>query len=352
MLARAWIDLAQVESGLLRRHESAALRLRQARVVLERLGRPERLEARYHFVAGMNAEDREQHAESLEALDRALALFERLPSQLPAIQVLTFRANALMGLGRFSEAEQSVRRALALRTAAQGANHPELGSGYVMLGNVLSFQNRLAEAVEAQRQALALLEPAYGKESLQVAAALHNLGILETWRGNFQDALESAERSRVLYEKKLGAEHPEAAKVQRTVADIWLAQGRAREALPVLERALERFEEKEGRENETLLHFLTSLGEAHLALGRPQRAVELLERALPLRTALTRAEDVARTRFALGRALWETKQEPRRARELVEDARDTYAAHAQANARALEAVQGWLATHALGEQAP
>ncbi|MCP3136829.1 protein kinase domain-containing protein [Pyxidicoccus xibeiensis] len=352
LLARALIDLAQVESGLLRRHEAAELRLRDARVVLERLQWPERIEARYYFVAGMNAEDRERHAESLEALDRAQAHFERLPSKLPLIQVLMFRANPLIGLGRLAEAEQSVLRSLALREASQGSKHPELGPGYVILGNVLSFQGRLDEAVEAQHKALALFEPAYGKESLQVAAALHNLGVLESWRGNLDAALEAAERSRMLFEKKLGAEHPEAAKVQRTVADIWLAQGRAREALPVLELALARFEAKEGRESETLTHFLTSLGEARLALGQPQRAVESLERALTLTSARSRPEDVARTRFALGRALWHSGKERARARELVASARAVFETKGPANTRSLEEVRDWLATHAAEARRP
>ncbi|MFP2930120.1 tetratricopeptide repeat protein [Pyxidicoccus sp. 3LG] len=149
-----------------------------------------------------------------------------------------------------------------------------------------------------------------------------------------------------VYEKRLGVEHPEAAKVQRTVADIWLGQGRAREALPVLELALARYEAKEGREGETLIHFLTSLGTAQLMLGQPQRALEPLERALTLASARSRPEDVARTRFALGRALWELGKERHRARELVDSAREGYAVRAQANIRELEAVRDWLAAHA------
>ena len=107
-----------------------------------------------------------------------------------------------------------------------------------------------------------------------------------------------------------------------------------------------------GPDHPDLAYPLTGLGQSLLGLTKPADALPLLERALTLRT--THEIDpalLAKTRFALARALWTTPatqgRDRPRARTLAEQARDAYAALGDATKTELAEVQTWLAEHRL-----
>jgi tetratricopeptide (TPR) repeat protein len=84
-----------------------------------------------------------------------------------------------------------------------------------------------------------------------------------------------------------------------------IALGRASEALAPLRRSLAVWQAQIGPDHSFLGYPLTALGRALVALGRAREAIPPLRRALRPREAGTEAVDLAETRFALARALWD-----------------------------------------------
>ena len=76
---------------------------------------------------------------------------------------------------RYGEAEPLVRRALAIKEKALGAEHLDTASSLNNLATVLSAQGRYGEAEPLYRRALAITEKALGAEHLDTASSLNNL---------------------------------------------------------------------------------------------------------------------------------------------------------------------------------
>jgi hypothetical protein len=85
-------------------------------------------------------------------------------------------------------------------------------------------------------------------------------------------------------------------------------------------RALAIWEGTAGREHPDVAYALQGLGDTHLAAGRPADAIAPLERALTIRAAGSVPDDLAETRFALARALWDAGRDRPRARTLAGEA--------------------------------
>jgi hypothetical protein len=86
------------------------------------------------------------------------------------------------------------------------------------------------------------------------------------------------------------------------------------------------------------------MGDSYLRDGAPARAVPLLERAVALWQAHPgKPLQLADARFRLGRALADSDR--RRARQLVSEARDAFAAAGTAWRTETADADKWLATH-------
>jgi hypothetical protein len=85
------------------------------------------------------------------------------------------------------------------------------------------------------------------------------------------------------------------------------------------------------------------LADVELASGHPAAAIPMLERALVIEDAAhSNPPVVAATRFALARALAQTKTDLPRALRLAEQARDVYRAAGEPSAAAMAEVERWL----------
>ena len=195
------------------------------------------------------------------------------------------QANALMGQGRFGDAESCYRQAVQLR--------PGFAEAWLNLAVALKAQGRLDEAEVSCRQAL-YVRPAF-------VEALNNLGNIQLALGRPADA-ESA------YRQALGL-RPQHLEALINLARVLLDRGRLTDAESTSRRAVElrpdlsathnglglclvtqeRFAdaevsfrqalERQPDQPETLNH----LGNLHLRQGRPQDAEAFYRRALAIR---------------------------------------------------------------------
>jgi tetratricopeptide (TPR) repeat protein len=126
------------------------------------------------------------------------------------------------------------------------------------------------------------------------------------------------------------------------IGDALMQQKDPRAALKSYQRGVTVLEKAVGLDHPDLAEGLTGLGLARLELGAGKDAVVLIERALKIRQAAGGDPlDLARTQFALARALRASGGDPERARTLAESARDAYAKNEGAKAETA-AVRDWL----------
>ena len=90
--------------------------------------------------------------------------------------------------GRYAEAEQLYKRALAIEEKALGANRPEVASTLNNFANLYSRQGRYAEAEGLLKRTLTIYEKALGANHPKVAAALGNLGNVYDDQGKYAEA--------------------------------------------------------------------------------------------------------------------------------------------------------------------
>jgi tetratricopeptide (TPR) repeat protein len=195
-------------------------------------------------------------------------------------------------LARFQEG-------LALKEKVLPPGHPDITAGLNNLSNALARMGRMSEALRVSGRAYDLFVQAYGPASTEAAFSLSN-----------------------------HSEH-------------LLAVGQSAEALDAARRALAGWQAQVG-EIHVLAYPLIVIGSALLDLDRPQEAVAPLERALRLREGhIQDARLIAKTRFALARALWSSGTNRPRARALAKQAREGY--RGEENEKERGAVEAWLA---------
>jgi len=220
------------------------------------------------------------------------------PLRVPAAAQLLNQAGYYLYIrARYAEAEPLHRRALEIREAALGPNHPDTATSLNNLGVLLRVQGRYGEAELLLRRALEIREAALGPNHLDTAISLNNLALVLQDQGRYGEAEPLHRRALEIREAELRPDDPDMFYTLKDLAELLRAQGRFAEAEPLLRRALEIREaaldpDHPGRANilntATMLStatILQSLGVLLRHQGRYGEAEPLLRRALEIREA-------------------------------------------------------------------
>jgi len=387
--ARAWIDLAYFVGYEQARYDQGQRWLRYAAVAIERTGGNEELEAERVERLGLLQWAGGKNAEALGTLEQARVLFEKrlgpshiaVAKTLDAIALVDFelgkydvasdlqaraiaideqtygpqhpvvavllnnRANSLSRLGRNDEALASLHRALDILDRTVGPDHEDVFLVLDSMGDVLSAVGRNDEALAMLKRARAVLERGGRTTNPDYAEVLNDLGEVSRAMHAYDEALLDHRKALAILEAAVGKDHPDVAMTHFDIGEVLFAEGKYAEAAEEDQRALPVVDDPLGGEISNIAKVLTGLGEASLEQRNTGLAVSLLERALGLREKIAGEQpDLAKTRFALARALWETGPDARpRALALAREARGTYASAAYLKVE-LGRVDEWLGT--------
>jgi eukaryotic-like serine/threonine-protein kinase len=333
-------DSARLEDGHDWFHQAHALLLRTRRqgVLLAQL---ESAHGLLYIAQGDPVAAEASQRNALAELDKA-----RLGDNPERASFLRLLGQALTAQGRHEEALAEYQRALETNRRLLGVGHPRTGNILVCLGASLGALGSL-EALPTLRQGVAILERTLSPRHPLRAVALEALGTELAREGEREEARHVLHRAVLAAEGSRGPRHPDVAAPNDSLGRVLLALEQPTEALERFTRALGARERALGPNHPDLAASLTGQGEALLRLGRVHEALVPLERALALREShVVPPEDLADTRFALGRALWETRRDVRRARDLAglaaQGLRNT------GSQPALTQVQAWLDSHPRG----
>lgn len=122
---------------------------------------------------------------------------------------------------RYSQAEPSLRRALAIDEKSYGVEHPNVAIRLNNLAQLLQDTNQLREAEPLMRRALAIDEKSYGPEHPDVATRLSNLAALLKITNRLAEAEPLMRRAliiRLRFTRNTGHLHPH---LKTTLGNYW-----------------------------------------------------------------------------------------------------------------------------------
>ena len=106
------------------------------------------------------------------------------------------------------DAEPLHRRALSIREAALGPDHPDVATSLTNLAALYQVQGRYADAEPLHRRALVIDEAALGPDHPSVATDLNNLAELYRVQSRNAEAEPLYQRALAIRETTLGTDHP------------------------------------------------------------------------------------------------------------------------------------------------
>jgi tetratricopeptide (TPR) repeat protein/predicted Ser/Thr protein kinase len=290
-----------------------------ARAALDRLGSAPLLEADFYVHYGSLALARGDSEKAGEYNRRALEIREaQLGADHPEVAIsLTNIANALRAQGQHKESEEMARKALVIFEAQLGPDHPYTAASHNNLGNSLLEQGRhmawddperarpyFEQAEEHYRKAVAIREADSGNEHAAAALNIHNLGEAQRSLGNYVEARKTLERSLEIKRQNMAEDHPSIVLTSTALGRVLVELGEGPAALELLEITAERRKQQESSPD--------AMGETLFALAR---AVQMTAEGPERELALARAVELGRQALA---AYTEAGEDFRGEREQVE----------------------------------
>jgi len=191
-----------------------------------------------------------RYADAEAVYRRALRIVESGEGAPDSLATLMHNLGGLAhARGDFAAGEPLARRAVELREAAHGRNHPAVAADIEAWGALLEGLDQLPHAERAYAEALATFESTLGPDSLEAASSAAALASLHQSLGRRDEALAGYERARAIREAKLGPTHFDLGITLNNLGMLLQEVGRPADARAALARALAIFEASLGPEH-------------------------------------------------------------------------------------------------------
>jgi tetratricopeptide (TPR) repeat protein len=224
--------------------------------------------------------------EAVEIVDRNAAAIPRREADLSLLKALCLWGGALRQQGNLREAELVLRRALTVAGAYPG-EPLRIAAACTDLAMLSQTSGRFLEAEQLLRRALAMIERTDERNGPAAATVHRNLAILEHARGNYQRGLTAARKACQIRAKAAGPDDPETVMDRMTLAGLHDSLRRYDESRPIYVHALGALERVYGPEHYYLIAVcLKRLAAIECAEGRPADAIARYRRALALEEKL------------------------------------------------------------------
>ncbi len=296
---------------------------RRARALLERLGRPPREEARleYSLATALFADQR--FADAKDAARRAVAALEvtQPPDAVALGEAYNVLSNVEHSLDDDATSERHNERAREIFEKALGPEHPRIAMLLSNRGMIYEEQGKIDAAEAAYRGAIEAWEGSLGKEHANLAYPLNNLGLFYVRQERYAEAEPVLERGLSIRVARLGPEHAQVGVVESNLGLLADHRRRWDESEKRYRRALAIWEKALPPAHPYQPVGLRGLAHALLELGRAKEAMPLLERARSIKQPALEPTDRAVGDILYGWALWDTRQDRGRAKEIVVKAR-------------------------------
>lgn len=288
----------------------------EARIEAELSGQPEAQAALLDVVGGLyHSLGLPEQAE--QPLRKAVAIRREVlgSDHAEVAQSLNALGGVLDARGQFDEAEGLFEEALRIRRVRFRAPHAAIAESLNDLGQLRLFARQdFAGAEPLLVEALDMRRRLFTPPHRDVAETVHNMALLDQLRGRYVEAAELYRESLAMRRTLFGETHPALVATLNNLALVLQAQGRSQEAEPLLRESLSLREHLLGPTNPQVAVAMANLALSLRDQGDVEEAEQLLRRSLDLasggfgaehpRTAsvMSNLADVLRARGSWGEA--------------------------------------------------
>ena len=198
----------------------------------------------------------------------------------------TLVAESLQGIGdagikgQTEVADSVLHRALAIRVAALGAEHPSVISTMASLATLRYSQGRLSEAESIYTRALSLDSKSQRPDDPRRARMLRGLGVIYWGQGHFDKAKPLFDRALEIQLRMLGPDHYDVGGTLNNLGGFYYETGKYQQALESYERARPILEKSLGIAHITVIGLDNNIGETYWKLKEYVPAESLLRQSL------------------------------------------------------------------------
>jgi serine/threonine protein kinase len=191
------------------------------------------VEAELMTTIGLVYSELGQYLKAEDSLRKALALRRKMPGADLAVATSLRRLASHVGAssaGRCSEARVMLEEALAINRRRLGNEDIEVANCLYELAEVLNITGTLAETETTVRQALAMQRKILGREDKSVASSLIELAEVHAAKGEWAEAEDTAREAVAIRKKLLVDRHPDTAFSLYYLSETLLHRGKIAEA--------------------------------------------------------------------------------------------------------------------------
>ena len=232
---------------------------------------------------GMFLHNLGRFSEAEEKLTAALAIKLRNNSPASALRTSNILSDTLKALDRNAEAASVAQRALSIGTQAFGADDPALAGTLAALGALAVDNEKYDEADAYFRQALAIQQKSANPDPIDLAAAMNHLGDLCGLQGRFDEGEQLLQQALKLLDQTFGpgaANSPNYQRILKDLGNLYRDAGRFSEAEAAFRRSLAVSRSKFGNDHPFVAAAMGELATTLSMSSRPAEAESLNKQSL------------------------------------------------------------------------
>ncbi|KXK25077.1 MAG: guanylate cyclase [Bacteroidetes bacterium OLB12] len=218
---------------------------------------------------------------AIEELEAAIQKFdaENQTRSLEMADALAHLGNVYRTSAKWSQAEEHLLRALAIRQEKLPADHELIAATYNDLG--LSYiTDNIDKSYQYYNMALTMYEKLHGKEHPKIAIANTNLGYLNQIDKQYGDAINYYNTALAIWEKIYPQPHPNKALVMMNLGQTYSSMGNSATALEFYEKALTMYQTAHGKKHPDVTYVLNLIGNEKLAQKKYEEAMQYYQKAI------------------------------------------------------------------------
>jgi serine/threonine protein kinase/tetratricopeptide (TPR) repeat protein len=218
-----------------------------------------------------------QQAEESHRKARAVRQQSLGASHRDTLRSATQHARTLWDIGRQAESEAAHEAVLAREEALLGRDDPDTLETRYLLANAYALSGRAAKAIPLHHEILATREAKLGPDHPDTLNSRAGLALAYWSAGRVADAIRLNEATLKANESKLGPDHTQTIQTRSMLGTAYLSAGRTADAIGLYEANLKAQESKLRPDHPATLLSRGALASAYLAAGRVADAIRLNE---------------------------------------------------------------------------
>ncbi|MBD3869045.1 MAG: CHAT domain-containing protein [Acidobacteria bacterium] len=250
-----------------------------------------------------------EYAAALDMADRMLAAAtsEFGPESVQVAAILNLQVGALWYSGKYNaEVQALAEKALGIRRAAFGDEHPDTVASMNSLGNIMYMRGNFRGALETYAATLKARQAILPPGHKDVATSLNNLALAQYRTGNNSEARKNFEQALLIREKVFGPRHMKLNSTVMNIGLIYQNEGDDEKALHHFHRALEIIEKNHGPNHPLAADVLLNIQQLYASAGRYEEALVYCNRGLGVMEKTDRLDhsDAINLRVELATITW------------------------------------------------